>query len=102
MTSAAHKDPSQPQTQFRIMVDPTVLQRLEDKVDKITEALNKLVLVEERQTNQGIRIGELEKEIAILKNTILVNDKKVDQWINRGIGVWAAAGVVFAIFQFFK
>ena len=33
--------------------------RLEGKVDKLAEAVMKLVLVEERQTNQGERIGKL-------------------------------------------
>jgi hypothetical protein len=27
-------------------------------------------------------------------------DRKVDQWINRGIGVWAAAAVLFTLVQF--
>jgi hypothetical protein len=26
-------------------------------------------------------------------------DRKVDQWVNRGIGVWAVAVVLFAVMQ---
>lgn len=87
----------------RIMsVDIEDFHRLEDKVDKVVDALNKLVLVEERQSTQGIRIGELEKEVATLKAQIIINDRKVDQWINRGIGVWALAIVVWTLWlQFY-
>jgi hypothetical protein len=29
-------------------------------------------------------------------------DRKVDQWVNRGVGIWAAVAVVFSLVQFWK
>jgi len=38
--------------------------RLEGKVDKLGDAVQKLILVEERQANQGERIGRVEQRVA--------------------------------------
>jgi hypothetical protein len=74
--------------------------RLESKVDKLGEAVNKLVLVEERQTNQGARIGALEQRVTAVETASQKTDKTLQMWINRGIGVWGLAVTVFAILQF--
>lgn len=79
--------------------DPDFL-RLEAKVDKLTDAVMRLVLIEERQTTQGERIGACEAKIAVNEAAIDKTDRKVDQWVNRGVGIWIAVGVVFAIVQF--
>lgn len=76
------------------------LRRLEQKVDKLTDAVQRLILIEERQTTQGERIGRCESAIAVNEVAITKTDRKVDQWVNRGIGVWLAASVIFAVFQF--
>lgn len=76
--------------------------RLENKVDKLTDAVGKLILFEERQANQGQRIGSVESQCSIHAATLLRVDQKLDQWINRGIGVWAAAVIVFSLVQFLK
>lgn len=74
--------------------------RLESKVDKLTDAVMRLVLIEERQTAQGERLGNAEQKIAVNEMTIARVDNKVERWINRGIGAWAIAVVLFAIIQF--
>lgn len=76
------------------------LRRLESKVDKLTDAVSKLILFEERQMNQGERIGRCESAIAVHETSIARTDRKVDQWVNRGIGVWAAAVLLFTLVQF--
>ena len=76
--------------------------RLESKVDKLTDAVGKLILIEERQANQGIRIGAVETQLSIHESMLQRTDRKIDQWINRGIGIWAAAAVVFSVVQFWK
>ena len=73
--------------------------RLEAKVDKLTDAIQRLILIEERQTTQGERIGKVESAVAVHDSAILRTDKKVDQWVNRGIGVWVAATILFTAFQ---
>ena len=75
-------------------------QRLEAKVDKLTDAVMRLVLIEERQTTQGERIGACEYKIAVNESAIAKTERKVDQWINRGVGVWLAAVVLFTLAQF--
>ena len=71
--------------------------RLEEKVDRLAAAIEKLVLIEERQATQGARLGALEQRCAANEAANLAVDRKVDQWVNRGIGVWAIAGVIFAL-----
>jgi len=75
-------------------------QRLEAKVDKLTDAIQRLILIEERQSSQGERIGKCEASLAVHDTMIGKTDKKVDQWVNRGIGVWVAATILFALVQF--
>jgi hypothetical protein len=76
--------------------------RLESKVDKLTDAVGKLILFEERQANQGARIGDVETKLGIQEVHLQRIDKKVDQWVNRGVGVWAAAAIVYSLVQFWK
>ena len=76
--------------------------RLENKVDKLTDAVSKLILFEERQATQGERIGSVEVKLGIHETMIHRIDRKMDQWVNRGVGVWAAAAVVFSLVQFWK
>ena len=76
--------------------------RLESKVDKLTDAVGKLILFEERQANQGQRIGVVETQLSVHESMLQRTDRKIDQWINRGMGVWAAAAVVFSLVQFWK
>lgn len=83
-----------------IMVEKEDFLRLEGKVNMIAEALNKLVVVEERQLTQGERIGRLEAELAAEKERHLATREELSRWINRGIGVWVAVGVIAASYQF--
>jgi hypothetical protein len=76
--------------------------RLESKVDKLTDAVGKLVLIEERQANQGVRIGAVEAQLSVQDAMLQRVDRKVDQWVNRGVGIWAAAAIVFSFIQFWK
>ena len=68
--------------------------RLEVKVDSLTEAINKLVLFEERQSVQAVSISSLTTRVSIL-------EQKLDMWINRGVGVWALAVTIFTLYKAF-
>lgn len=74
--------------------------RLESKVDRLTDAVGKLILFEERQATQGARIGSVEQDVAALREAHDKTDRLLHSWVNRGIGVWAFAAVVWALFQF--
>ena len=76
--------------------------RLESKVDKLTDAVGKLILIEERQANQGARIDAVEAQLSVQDAMVQRVDRKVDQWVNRGVGIWAAAAVVFSFVQFWR
>lgn len=76
------------------------LQRLEAKVDKLTDAVMRLVLIEERQTTQGERIGAVEQRCAVNETAIGATEKLLHRWINRGVGAWGVALVVFALLEF--
>jgi hypothetical protein len=74
--------------------------RLESKVDRLSDAIQKLILVEERQANQGERIGKVEQRVSSVESLHSKLDGKVEKWINRGIGVWGLAVTLFALMQF--
>ena len=76
--------------------------KLEAKVDMLIMAVNRLAIIDERQIESGKRMGVLEDRVA--KNEVLTDavDRKVDKWINRGIGIWGVVGFLFAVYQTFK
>lgn len=74
--------------------------RLEGKVDKLGDAVQKLILVEERQANQGERIGRVEQRVAAVETATSKTDRTLQMWINRGIGVWGLAALIFTLVQF--
>lgn len=78
------------------------LQRLENKVDKLTDAVTQLVRVEERQITHGVRLGDVENRITHLAVVTGATEKRLDQWINRGIGMWSIAVVLWSVFLAFK
>lgn len=81
-------------------ISATDFRRMESKVDKLTDAVMRLVLIEERQTTQGERIGAVEQRCAVNETAISNTDKVVHRWINRGVGAWGVALVVFALMEF--
>ncbi len=74
--------------------------RLEAKVDKLTDAVSKLILVEERLSNQGERIGRVEQRMAANEAHVQKLDRRLEMWVNRGIGVWGLAVTLFALLQY--
>jgi hypothetical protein len=86
--------------------------RLERKVDRLGEAMTKFLLIEERQTNLNNRIAAAETATATAKASmetltnalsvrIETSEKLLAQWINRGMGIWALAITLWAMYQFF-
>ena len=82
------------------MADNDAFERLERKVDKLTDAVMRLVLIEERQSTQGERIGALEQRTTAHETTMQKTERKIEQWINRGIGAWAIAVLLFVLVEF--
>lgn len=76
--------------------------RIEAKIDTLTTAVNRLALIDERQIEAGKRMGQLEDRVAKTEEKVNMINAKVDTWINRGIGVWAAVGLLFALYKTFE
>lgn len=78
-------------------------ERLETKLDRLADAVSRLVVIEERQSSQGQRTGAIEQRLSTVEEHVRNVDKKLDQWINRGVGMWAivclAATAVVAILK---
>ena len=72
--------------------------RLEAKVDKLTDAVTQLVRVEERQMTHGTRITALEVRVTTSEELIGRNERELAKWVNRGIGIWGLAGVAWTIY----
>lgn len=73
------------------------ISRLELGLKEIATAVRDLILIDERQKVQGIRIGELEKQNAAQAKELELLQRKVDSWINRGIGAWGVVLILAAI-----
>lgn len=71
---------------------------LENKIDKLAEAVMKLVLIDERQITQGTRLGKLEEELGKLRLEMLHLERTVNKWVNFAWGAWVVAGVSWAAF----
>lgn len=77
---------------------PEAFTRLEGKVDKLTDAITQLVRVEERQITQGVRLASLEERATKGEANWQATDRKLDQWVNRGIGVWGVVVLVWTVY----
>lgn len=86
--------------------------RLERKVDRLGEAMTKFLLIEERQANLNSRIAaaetttatakaQMETTTEALRVRIDAVERLLAQWINRGMGIWALAITLWAMYQFF-
>lgn len=73
------------------------INRLEEKIDDVGKAIKNLILIEERQTNQAAALSTLRADMAAMQKAQTISDKRLDSWINRGIGAWALATVVWAV-----
>jgi hypothetical protein len=75
------------------------IQRLEAKLDKLTDAVMRLVVLEERQTHTTEALHQLK----ISQTAIDVNLRKLERnhekWVNRCIGAWGLACVIYAVVE---
>lgn len=81
-------------TTYYDLMTPELI-RLEKKVDTLLDAVTKLVLFEERQSVQSLAITRLADRTDDV-------EKKLDMWVNRGVGAWAIAAIAFTIYQALK
>lgn len=75
--------------------------RIEHKIDELTAAVNRLAIIEERQIEGGKRMSFLEERTQRIGSQLQTLEKKVDLWVNRGIGVWAVVVTLYSVYQTF-
>ena len=73
------------------------LHRLESKIDKLTDAVMHLVLMEERLITLVERVGAVEMHLFTHQGSLLGLERPVDKWISRGLGAWGLAVTLFAV-----
>lgn len=74
---------------------------LELKIDKLSDAVLKLVLIDERQIAQGQRVGKIEEDIGKLRLEMLQLERTVSKWMNFVWGAWVVIGAGWALFSRF-
>lgn len=72
-------------------------ERLEGTVNKIADAVSRLVLLEERQSVQRHDFESLREEMDGERDERLKVSQRLDKWINMGVGAWAVVVAVFTI-----
>lgn len=85
-------------------------ERTERLISALTEAVNRLretvVVMQERQRQDLRRFEAMEAHLkdggrlAKLEEKHSATDRKLDQWINRGIGAWALAASLTTLYKF--
>ena len=69
--------------------------RIENRIDRLTDAITELVRVEERQLAANVRISDLEVHTAKIEAATQKNEREIDKWVNRGIGVWGLVAIIW-------
>ena len=77
-------------------VSPADFNRLETKLDKVAEAVSKLVLVEERQSNQTVRIDKHDAALETMQLTITRLHARLDKY------AYLASGAAFVAMSLFE
>lgn len=71
--------------------------RIERKLEGLTEAVNKLVLLEERQAVQSQRLDKLEARQERHETAQQEIKAELARWVNRGMGLWGAVALAWAV-----
>lgn len=82
-------------------VTPSDFARLETKLDKLGDAVGKLVLVEERQSNQSVRLDKHDLAIEAAQTSLTRAHARIDKviWLWTG-GSFVMVGI-FELARFF-
>lgn len=75
------------------------IQRLEAKLDKLTDAVMRLVVLEERQTHTTEMLHQLQVVQATTAANFRQLERNHEKWVNRGIGAWGLACLTYALME---
>lgn len=83
------------------MTATTDFSRLESKVDKIADAVSKLVVLEERQSHMKSEVDDLKAEMAEMKEELNKTQQTLAKWVYIGHGAITVIVVLWSVFTFF-
>ncbi len=75
------------------------IERLERQMAKLTDVVTQLVRIDERQAQHSHRLDTVEEEQKTQREAIQKNKDEVAKWVNRGMGLWGAAMLLWALFN---
>ena len=78
-------------------LESSALTRIEGQLSALTDAVTRLVVIEERQGAQAKRLDKIEGRQDTQDTAIAKNKDELAKWINRGIGLWGAVMAVWAL-----
>lgn len=83
------------------VVTRTDIERLEKKLDKVSNSIEAFIRMEERQNTHAERLGKLEVSLTAAFERITLMERNLDRWVTRGITVWVLAGLLFTVFKLY-
>ncbi len=83
-------------------VTPHDFHRLEGKVDKLADAVEKLVLIEDRQTRHEARLDRHEAEIREAREETAKTNRRFDRFVALLTGGAFVVGALFELAKFAK
>lgn len=75
------------------------IRELKEQMTRLSQKLETMIRLEERQTDQGRRIGDIEKDLAALATRADIHERDDAAWKNRGVGIWLLAAALFGVYQ---
>ena len=82
-------------------VSPKDFARLETKLDRMTEAIENLVIIEERQTVDRAKIQENAIDLRTLETEVRALERKVEKWLNLVFGGGFVVMIAFEVLKTF-
>lgn len=73
------------------------IDRIEAQLLRLAEAVERLVKVEVQQSSHGERLRNIERDLLALETRHEGNADTLNKWINRGLGAWAVAAIIFTV-----
>ena len=85
-----------------LVMDASDFIRLENKIDEVANAVQSLIIIEERQVNQKAELDSLKTRVEALGVEQGQINRRIDRMVNLVIGGWAVLVVLFELYKMMK
>lgn len=89
-------------TSKALLMDASDFIRLENKIDEVANAVQSLILIEERQVNQKAELDTVKTRVEALGVEQGKINRRIDRMVNLVIGGWAVLVVLFELYKMVK